>query len=342
MGSTPALDPVPPAPITLSVIILSHNRWSMLCATLVRLQRLPELAGTQIIVVDNASADDSADRVRLQFPGVKVLPLKDNLGVDAFNRAVRIANSDTVLILDDDACPDQGTISAAVDILTRRPDIAAVALHPRHPLTGKSEWPFAHLPAGKALRDGHWPVMGCGNLIRRDAWLDAGGYEPAFFLYRNDTDLALKLLGPACTAKTRGVYFDPALTVWHDSPGAARKSRRWHRLATRNWIWMARRHGRGLGRGGVCGALLGWTWAHRLAGISPRRHAATFLGALSGVLHRPPSHAVSDGRAFASLVRLQIAGWLNARSGTSPAPARLSVAARKPLSSAPGHSTPPR
>ena len=32
--------------------------------------------------------------------------------------------------------------------------------------------------------------MGCANLVRRTAWNEVGGYESAFFLYRNDADLA--------------------------------------------------------------------------------------------------------------------------------------------------------
>src|SRR6185503_13614656 len=177
----------------------------------------------------------------------------------------------------------------------RRPEIGAVAFHPRHPETNQSEWPFAaRTPGGRA--DDRWPVMGCGNLVRRELWNSLGGYEPGFFLYRNDADLALKVLSqprvPAAPARPErrwGVYFEPAWTVWHQSPAARRKSNRWHRLATRNWIWMCRRHGRGLGLGGLSAGLIGWAWAHRLAGFRPGAHAQTIRGAVEGWLRKPPA-----------------------------------------------------
>jgi GT2 family glycosyltransferase len=87
----------------------------------------------------------------------------------------------------------------------------------------------------------------------------------------------MKLLGAGY-----GVYFDPKLIVWHDSPAAAKKSLRWFELATRNWIWLCRRHGRGLGA--LAGAMLGWAWAHRLAGVSAAAHARILKGAAAGVL----------------------------------------------------------
>src|SRR5690606_34605702 len=103
-----------------------------------------------------------------------------------------------------------------------------------------SERPFARVLGGCSAPRDDWPVMGCGNLVRRSAWQAVGGYEESFFLYRNDVDLALKLL--AAGGKGGGVWFDPTWVVWHDSPAAApnrRKSLRWFELATRNWIWLA-------------------------------------------------------------------------------------------------------
>jgi len=102
------------------------------------------------------------------------------------------------------------------------------------------------------------------------------------------------------------VHFDPAWRCEHDSPAAARKSARWCELATRNWIWLARRHGRGPSR--VLGAVAGWAWAHRLAGWSPGRQWAVLRGAMAGIVRAPaplPPSVRPDGRAFAELLRLR-------------------------------------
>ena len=256
-------------------------------------------------MVDNASSDGTPERVETHFPPpqVKLIRMKENAGVEAFNEAALRSEADAILILDDDAIPDDDGLMVAVRALEQDAKLGAVTLHPVHPRDGRSEWPFARALQG-ASTDA-WPVMGCANLVRRSAWNAVGGYEKGFFLYRNDADLALKLLGSGL-----GVRFDPALMVRHDTPAGAgdRKSVRWHEMATRNWIWMARRHGRGFSR--IGGALLGWAWAHKLAGLSLSRHAATLRGAWAGWMRSAPPTGASapDGSAWRRLMELRFLG----------------------------------
>jgi GT2 family glycosyltransferase len=285
---------------TLSIVVLSYNRAASLERTLTQLEANPAAAGAQIIVVDNASTDGSAAMVRQKFPDAQVLALAENRGVAGFNAGVARATGEAVLILDDDAHPEPAALEAALDLLGQRPSIGAVALHPRHPASGASEWPFAERARTEA--EERWPVMGCGNLVRTDAWRAVGGYEEGFFLYRNDVDLALKLL-----AAGYGVHFNPAWTVWHDSPAAAKKSRRWFELATRNWIWTARRHGRGAAK--LAGVLFGWAWAHRLAGLSPAAHTRIVRGVAAGIFTAPPPLPGScrvTGAAYSTFLRLRL------------------------------------
>jgi GT2 family glycosyltransferase len=283
-------------PLTLSIIILSYNRWPALEATVAAIHQDPSLARAEVIIADNGSTDGSVERTRQRFPRAQLLPLPENRGIAAFNQAVRASSGQAVLILDDDAIPQPGVIQDALRLLAARADLGAVTLHPRHPATQQSEWSFAARAAGPQER---WPVMGCANLVRREAWDRVGGYEESFFLYRNDTDLALKLL-----AAGYGVYFDPSWAVWHDSPAAAAKSRRWFRLGTRNWVWLCRRHGRGWVR--PAGILAGWLWAHRLAGRAPGAHGSVLAGVCAGLFSRPARlERRSDGKAFRSLLRLR-------------------------------------
>ncbi len=280
----------------LSVIVLSFNRRDTLLGTLGALRSMPSGIVGETVVVDNASTDGSLDAVRERFPGARTLALGANSGVAAYNRGAEIARGDLLLILDDDSWPDPGALRDAIDLLGARPDLAAVALHPVHPLGHAPEWPFLRGPTDRC------PVMGCGNLVRAQAWRVVGGYEGAFFLYRNDADLAMKLLGAGL-----GVHARPDWVVWHDSPHAARKSERWLRLATRNWLWLWRRHGRGVT--GLAGAALGVAWALRQAGASARRLGCVLHGAWEGLVGRcppPPAPVHRDGRAFAELLRLRL------------------------------------
>lgn len=294
----------PPLP-SLSIIVLSYNRRDDLRRTLADLTTGPATAGSEVIVVDNASTDGSAGMVAGEFPGVRLLALQQNIGVGGFNRGVCESSGDVVLVLDDDARPDPGSLDEAWRWLANHPRGGAVALLPRHPISGQSEWPFATSAsclAGSCRVDSRWPVMGSGNLVRREAWDAVGGYEERFFLYRNDTDLAMKLL-----ASGREVAFCASWIVWHDSPAARSKSQRWCRLATRNWVYLARRHGRGLMK--IIGGAAGWAWAHRLAGFRPGCQWAVLTGAIEGLFTAPPplpEGVIPDGKAFDRLVRLQV------------------------------------
>jgi GT2 family glycosyltransferase len=268
-----------PGPATLSVVILSFNRWQALEHTLRKLASM-DMGQTlaEILVVDNASSDGTAEKIRGLFPDVRLIALDRNLGIEGFNIGAREARGELLLILDDDSWPEPSALRGAIGLLEARRDLQAVALHPRHPKTHVSEWPFvpgvksddstiSNSPTPSSFTTDAWPFMGCGNLVRREAWLRVGGYQSSYFLYRNDTDLALTLLGEHATLNgggLGGVHFNPAWVVWHDSPAAARKSRRWFELATRNWCWLCRRHGHGLLKWRAM--LAGWGRAHYWAG----------------------------------------------------------------------------
>ncbi|MCC6971212.1 MAG: glycosyltransferase [Phycisphaerales bacterium] len=284
--------------LTLSIVVLSYNRREALAKTLEKLHEDAATRDAEVIVVDNASTDGSPGLIRERFTHAKLIELESNIAIAGFNRGVEAASGDVVLVLDDDSWPERGVVTRAMELLSARPDLAAATLLPVHPETRMPEWRFASVIEG-ARSD--WPTMGCANLVRRADWLAAGGYDESFFLYRNDTDLALKLLSLG-----RGVWFDPSWIAWHESPGAATKSARWFRIATRNWVWMCRRHGRGATRLGA--VLAGWLWAHKLAGTSLASHAAALRGAMAGVCSSlPPSPEGTRGSAdgLRRLIELQ-------------------------------------
>jgi GT2 family glycosyltransferase len=305
--------------LSVEAIVLSFNRWPALEHTVTNLLNAPTFslgtrhsALTTITVIDNASTDNTPDRVEaFLLPGnesrLKLIRLDANLGVEAFNRAALQSTADILLILDDDATPDPDSLDAALELLTRHSSIAAIPLHPRHPKTGASEWPFANRHSALGTQhSSNFPLLGCANLIRRSAWNAVGGYESTFFLYRNDADLALKLLDSG-----RGVHFNPSLFALHDTPAGpgVAKSVRWHELATRNWVWMAKRHrGTALPDGVLCvfGITLNYLWAHKLAGLSPTRHLATIRGLIQGLRQPAPQAPPSDGQAWRALLKLHL------------------------------------
>jgi GT2 family glycosyltransferase len=324
----------------LAIIILTYNRRDDLIATVSRLRAQSPASDRTIrlYIVDNASTDKTREWLETNagaIPPFRAILMPNNSGVQGFNAGVAAAISDGLtptdylLILDDDAWPSRrgqyvvpptesalrltetfdrnpsttddirtNALDRAIELLDSRPELAAVTLMPVHPKTGISEWPHLDL-----ARD-DWPFMGCANLVRSSDWQAAGGYEQDFFLYRNDTDLAMKLL-----AMGRGVHADPNIFAYHDSPAAARKSERWLELATRNWCWLARRHGRGWTKWkGIC---LGCGWAIVQAGVSPKRLYKSLRGILTGLFAAPPRLPTGvrpDGVAFAAAIDSQLRG----------------------------------
>ncbi|MBX3385354.1 MAG: glycosyltransferase [Phycisphaeraceae bacterium] len=319
----------PETAVSLCAVVLSHSRPDALARTVAALAQHPLFtrstngapAPGRILIAHNASDSPapSLTDLRERHPAARIdlADMGANLGVEAFNRAAAEAFSDAppsptnlLLILDDDAVVEPAALIDAVRLLERRPDLAAVTFHPRHPVTAASEWPFfesvCRNHAGRRVAVDLWPVMGCANLVRADVWQRLGGYESTFFLYRNDTDLALRILD--ATQGPSKVHFDPNWIVWHDTPAVpgSPKSERWHRLATRNWIWTCRRNARG--RLALQSALAGYLWAHRLAGRSLSRHLATLRGGLDGLRSTPtmPQGTTRSGKGLKRLLKAQI------------------------------------
>lgn len=288
-------------PESISAVILSYNRREALRHTLRTIQKQPWAANAQIIIVDNGSTDGSAAMVREDFPAWTLMALPSNVMIEGFNIGAAAATGEFLLILDDDSWPEPGAVEAAVALMESDSGIGGLMLHRRHPQTLGYEWPFDQ-ESLKGISRG-WPDMGCGNLYRREAWNRVGGYEAAYSLYRNDTDMALKLLGSGVD-----VVFNPSWRVWHDSRIVTRKSNRWLHLSTRNWVWMAKRHALGWLR--LKGIILGWLHAHRLSGWRPLGHFSVLRGMIAGLLTAAPSLPecidVGDGRHYRRLIDLKV------------------------------------
>ena len=109
---------------TVSVVIVSWNAAGPLASCL---GRLPAEAD-EVIVVDNASTDGSADLVAHSFPWVRLLRQTTNLGfAGGVNAGAAAAHGDHLLLLNSDAEADAGAIRRLGRFLDERPDAGAVA-----------------------------------------------------------------------------------------------------------------------------------------------------------------------------------------------------------------------
>ena len=99
----------------LSVVILNYNVRYFLEQCLLSVQRaLKDLEG-EIIVIDNASSDDSCAMVAKQFPEVTLIRNPENVGFSkANNQAVKVAKGTYLCILNPDTAVSEHTFVEAL------------------------------------------------------------------------------------------------------------------------------------------------------------------------------------------------------------------------------------
>lgn len=183
MSATPDAD----LPL-VSVVFLAYNRRDALS---VSLRRMLDDSGypaarLEVIVVDNASTDGTAEAVAGEFPQVRVIRSPENLGAPGWNLGFAVARGDYVLILDDDAYLRPGALEAAVRA-AQAEDAGLVSFSvvssfdEQHRLN--DDWNTGLLS--------YW---GCAALLSAPALRAVGGYDPDIFIWANEAELTMRLL----------------------------------------------------------------------------------------------------------------------------------------------------
>lgn len=112
----------------LSVIIVSWNTRELLRACLQKLQPEVQNIDSEVFLIDNASADGSADMVQNEFPWVHLIRNNDNAGfAKANNQALKQAQGEYVLLLNPDTEVYAGAIETLMQFLDRHPRAGIVA-----------------------------------------------------------------------------------------------------------------------------------------------------------------------------------------------------------------------
>ncbi len=94
----------------VSVVVLNYNGRAILERTLKAMTREISClaADSEIILIDNASTDGSADLVARKFPAVRIIRKKEGLFLISFNEAVAKAKNEVVILANNDMIPDRG------------------------------------------------------------------------------------------------------------------------------------------------------------------------------------------------------------------------------------------
>ena len=207
-------------------MILNYNGERFLKSCLYALLAQELEGGFEILVVDNASQDGSPGLVRREFPQVRLIESRSNLGFAAGNNlGISLARGRHVVLLNNDTEVRPGWLRALVAAAESEPRCGAVAGN----LLFKDRPGTVQNAGSLLLTDGSGADRGSGEdetgyrergevfgacgasvLLTRPMLADVGGLDPTFFMYYEDTDLSWRM-------RLRGwrVIFEPEARVLH-------------------------------------------------------------------------------------------------------------------------------
>lgn len=183
----------------LSVVIPTWNRRRELERTLAAL-RAHEAPPFEVIVVDNASEDGTAEWVSEQHPEVRLVRLPENLGpTGARNAGVAVARGEYIVLLDSDTEPLPGTLAAIARRFDGDPRLGAVNGLQIDLRTQRPWWWWG--PHGYSCEkwlerefDTAFKIEEGASGIRRSVYQRVGGFDERFFMLVEGRDLAARVV----------------------------------------------------------------------------------------------------------------------------------------------------
>jgi hypothetical protein len=206
----------------VSVIVVSYNTREMTLDCLRSVHAETRRHRFELIVIDNASTDGSAEAIAAEFPHLHLTASGENHGFAvANNLAAARARGEWLLLLNPDTVVRDGAIDTLLEFATQHAEAAIFggrtlfadgSLNPTSCWARPTLWSslacavgLTSLFRGSRLFDpeamGDWRrdsvrkvdiVTGCFFLLRKRVWDRLGGFDPQFFMYGEEADLCLR------------------------------------------------------------------------------------------------------------------------------------------------------
>ena len=224
----------------VSVILVNYKGADDTLKALDTLMALPEYPETlEIVVVDNASGDGSLDSLRQRERDIVLVASPTNSGfAGGCNLGVKHSTGEIVAFLNNDAKPDTGWVSAALESFDSYENVGAVAsqvlnwegTHIDFSGAGMTWYGMGYRPltGNKATRKSQKPapvLFGTGSamFVRRNVFDELGGFDESFFMFFEDVDFGwrLNLAGYTYLYQPQSVAFHR----YHGSMGGIPKHR---------------------------------------------------------------------------------------------------------------------
>lgn len=253
----------------VSILIVNWNGKEMLRRLLRSIEENRLELRTQIIVVDNASGDGSADMVEQEFPEVHLIRNDRNAGFGRANnqaaKAAKAAEARILVLLNNDTVVLRGSLQTLVQFLRRHPQVVAVGpqmldgegkpqssggnlpslpavLHSFHLIkwtrTSRQSYRKYRKTGCVPSQGGPVPQIAAACLaIRRDAFEQCGGFDEGYEFGVEDVDLCARL------APLGAIYYLPSAQIRHFGGVSSRANRnRVKRAYICGWARYLRKH----------------------------------------------------------------------------------------------------
>jgi len=217
---------------SVAIVILNYNGEKLLPTFLPSVIRNSE--GAKIVVADNGSTDSSVKLIRESFPAVELIQFQENQGFcGGYNAAINQVMADIVVLLNSDVEVTAGWLESPLSLLESNPTL--VAVQPKIlSYQNKNQFEYAGAAGGFIDMLGYpfcrgrifqtleadegqyndqcrifWATGAC-LIIRREKFLEAGGFDEDFFAHMEEIDLCWRL-----NRMGYSIYYDGRSTVFH-------------------------------------------------------------------------------------------------------------------------------
>jgi GT2 family glycosyltransferase len=214
-----------------SFVLVNYNRKEDLLTTIAKTEELVSNIpfDFEIVIVDNASTDGSAQAVKQNHPDVILIENPVNTGAPAWNLGFEKAKGDYFIIIDDDSHVVAG-LQDALQYMDNMHQIGVLALNViSGPYTAK-DWGWEN---GQSIVG----FIGCGAIFRKAVYDKIGGYADWIFLYANEWDLGIR-----CIDAGYSVEHFAGCTVDHRTSSLHRTSKRLRVLCTKHEMSIIYKH----------------------------------------------------------------------------------------------------
>ena len=230
---------------TISAVIVTFNTGAVVCECIQRLKASQGDFQLEIIVVDNQSSDNTVTLIQENFPDSRILINSENRGFGhANNRGVEISKGEYVLIVNPDLMVHPEAVAVLLSVL-KDSGIGVVGPKTKESsgeisITARPEYTPGRIAAKYLALDRIFPSLVYGDarqqaetvvtpfetdwlqgsclLMRRSLFDAIGGFDEAFFLYMEDTDLCAQIRDQGLKV----VYVPGAVAIHHGGTTTSR------------------------------------------------------------------------------------------------------------------------